>query len=100
MMLTIFLLVGCTTNKQQYISNEPPKVERDTVEISNVELEVIADKLATPWSIEHNDNTFYLSERPGNIVKIAQGEIERQRVILKKSCYIFRSRFTRICSCS
>ncbi|MGE7091076.1 PQQ-dependent sugar dehydrogenase [Lysinibacillus sp. NPDC048646] len=84
-MLTIFLLAGCMTNKQQYISNEPPKMERDTVEISNVELEVIADKLATPWSIEKVDNTFYLSERPGNIVKIANGEIERQHVKLEKN---------------
>lgn len=52
--------------------------------IANEELLVIANNLETPWSIGKMDNTFYLSERPGNIVKIENGVVERQRVKLEK----------------
>ncbi|MGN4124242.1 PQQ-dependent sugar dehydrogenase [Lysinibacillus sphaericus] len=76
-MLTLFLLVGC-------ISKESQKDNQGAIEMSNTEVEVIADKLKTPWSIEKVDDTFYLSERPGTIVKIANGEIERQYVKLEK----------------
>ncbi|MFY0521263.1 PQQ-dependent sugar dehydrogenase [Lysinibacillus sp. UGB7] len=76
-MLTLFLLVGC-------ISKEPQKDNHGAIEMSNTEVEVIADKLKIPWSIEKVDDTFYLSERPGTIVKIANGEIERQHVKLEK----------------
>ena len=75
--MTVPLIVGCTTNKQQNIVLEDKN-------IANEEHLVIADNLETPWSIEKMDNTFYLSERPGNIVKIENGVVERQRVKLEK----------------
>ncbi len=100
-MLTIFLLAGCTATKQQSISKEPENVDQGAGEVADVALEVIAQKLATPWSIDKVDNTFYVSERPGHIVKIVNGERQRQRVKLeKKSCDSVRGRFIRICSCS
>lgn len=55
---------------------EPSKVT------SNVE--IIAEQLRTPWSIEKSDTALYVTERPGNIVKIMEGEVERQQVLLKK----------------
>lgn len=69
----MLLLVGCSQNQVL-----------EDVNISNDELEVIADNLNTPWSIEKLADTFYLSERPGNIVKIEGDQIERQDVALKK----------------
>jgi len=80
-MMVIFLLVGCSANEQKNsIENE----QRATNELENEELEVIAGDLNVPWSIEEHDNTFYLTERPGSIVKIENGEVERQSVELKK----------------
>lgn len=67
------LLVGCSQN---------PVLE--DVEVSNEEIVVIADQLKTPWSIKKFEDTFYLSERSGHIVRIEGGEIERQGVELKK----------------
>lgn len=52
--------------------------------IANEELLVIANNLETPWSIEKLDNTFYLSERPGYVVKIENGVVERQHVEFEK----------------
>lgn len=78
LLLTILLLVGCSQNKQQ--QNETFK---DTT-VSNKELVVVADNLETPWSIEKLGDTFYLSERPGNILKIVNGAIDSQGVELKK----------------
>ena len=45
---------------------------------------VLADSLQIPWSIEIFENTFYLTERPGSIVKIENGTVERQRAKLRK----------------
>lgn len=45
---------------------------------------VLADNLQIPWSIEIFGDTFYLTERPGSIVKIENGNVMRQRVELKK----------------
>ena len=50
----------------------------------NQKLEMIAENLEAPWSIEKNENTFYLTERPGNIMKLENGLIERQSVELEK----------------
>jgi len=48
------------------------------------ESEVIADQLEIPWSIEQSGDTFYITERSGNIAKINNGTVERQAVKLKK----------------
>nr|WP_234982706.1 PQQ-dependent sugar dehydrogenase [Ornithinibacillus halophilus] len=48
------------------------------------EVEVIADQLQIPWSIEKHNDTFFLTERPGAIVKIEGGNVDRQEVKLKK----------------
>ena len=74
--LIILLIVGCSQNQQQ------TEVLKDA-KVSNKELVVIADNLKTPWSIEKLGDTFYLTERSGNIVKIENGAIDRQDVELK-----------------
>ncbi|NHW35836.1 PQQ-dependent sugar dehydrogenase [Paenibacillus aceris] len=45
---------------------------------------IIADKLHIPWSIQFDGDTIYVSEREGNIVKINDGSITRQKVRLRK----------------
>ncbi|MYL71741.1 quinoprotein glucose dehydrogenase [Halobacillus litoralis] len=69
---TFFFIAGCSDNKQE---ESPLPVEG---------LEVIADNLEVPWSIEKREDTFYLTERSGNIVKIKDGEVERQSVELEE----------------
>lgn len=46
--------------------------------------EVIADRLDVPWTIAHTGETFYITERNGGIVSIADGKKERMRLQLKK----------------
>jgi len=80
-MLVILLLVGCSENEQLNTSNEQKSVEKPA---SIAELEVIAEKLDAPWSIEKQGDTFYLTERSGSIMKIEDGEEVRQSVELDK----------------
>lgn len=80
--ISFFIITGCSANEQQ---NPAQRQQNNNVSIvSNVDQQVIADKLEVPWSIEKIDNTFYLTERPGNIVRIENGEVERQSVELEK----------------
>ncbi|MCL7745548.1 PQQ-dependent sugar dehydrogenase [Halalkalibacter alkaliphilus] len=80
-LLFVSLLVGCSSNEQQNaIDNE----QTASNEQGNEELEVIAENLEIPWSIEKRDHTFYLTERPGSIIKLENGEVERQSVELKQ----------------
>lgn len=45
---------------------------------------VIATNLEIPWSINKLNETFYISERNGTIVKIESGKVERQKVLLSE----------------
>jgi glucose/arabinose dehydrogenase len=84
------ILVGCSANEQQYSgeeqvnSSEQENEEQEDMNLLIEDGEVIAKNLEIPWSIEKIENTFYLTERVGNIVKIENGDIERQRVELKQ----------------
>lgn len=70
--MVILLLVGCSTNEQQ---NSIVNEQNASNEQENEELKVIAEDLNVPWSIEKHDNTFYLTQRPGSIVKIVSERI-------------------------
>ncbi|QCJ44946.1 sorbosone dehydrogenase family protein [Bacillus sp. S3] len=75
--LVLMLLVsGCSFFEKE------EKADEAVVDHPNVE--VLAEKLSVPWSIERLGETFYLSERTGSIVKIENGKMERQRVRLEK----------------
>lgn len=47
------------------------------------EIEVVAENLVIPWAIEIHEETFYITERGGSIVKVVDGQIERQKVHLE-----------------
>nr|WP_156889753.1 sorbosone dehydrogenase family protein [Paenibacillus harenae] len=87
----ILLIAGCSVNEQQNSMDEQrnstdqqQNEEREKTFVSGEEREVIAENLEVPWSIDKRDHIYYLTERPGNIVKIENGEIERQSVALEK----------------
>lgn len=79
-----FLLIGCSSNNQHDAVDDrnEEKTTYNQQEING--LEVIAEDLDIPWSIEKWNDTFYLTERTGSIVKIENGEMERQSVELEK----------------
>lgn len=82
--MLILLLVGCSSNKQQDAVHNNNEQNTPPSQQENDELEVIAENLDVPWSIEKMNNTFYLTERSGSIVKIENGEMDRQSVELEK----------------
>ncbi|MCJ1781875.1 PQQ-dependent sugar dehydrogenase [Mammaliicoccus sciuri] len=47
-------------------------------------IETVAQGLDTPWSIARSDDVFYLSERPGKIIKIDGNKKTEQQVDLDK----------------
>ncbi len=74
------LLVGCSQNEQNSIDSD----QNDSDVQENEVHEVIAENLESPWSIVKYENTFYVTEREGAIVRIEKGELERQKVELKE----------------
>ena len=82
--MLILLLVGCSSNNQQDAVHNNNEQNTTPNQQENDELEVVAENLDAPWSIEKIDDIFYLTERSGSIVKIENGEMERQRVEFEK----------------
>jgi glucose/arabinose dehydrogenase len=80
-MVVILLFVGCSSNNQQGSINNEKYAENEQ---GNEELEVIAGVLNVPWLLDKYDNTFFLTARAGTILKIENGEVERQSVELEK----------------
>ncbi|KGA81390.1 quinoprotein glucose dehydrogenase [Lysinibacillus fusiformis] len=80
LLLAILMCASCISTKEK--DERMAKQEEPSKVTSNVE--IIAEQLRTPWSIEKSDTALYVTERPGNIVKIMEGEVERQQVLLKK----------------
>ena len=73
----LVLFTGCS-------NEEKPNIEDQETSISLAQPEVIADELNVPWSIDKIGNTFFISERPGYIVKVENGKTVRQKVELEK----------------
>lgn len=78
--IAILLLAGCTASEQRNLD----KQQLDLEERENQNLDVVAENLEVPWSIEKLENTFYLTERQGAIVKIKNGESVKHSVNLLK----------------
>lgn len=80
-MMAVLLLAGCTPKEQQSSAAE---LQQQKTVVSMEQQEVIADNLKVPWSIVKHGNIIYITERPGTIVKIENGELSRQSVELEK----------------
>ncbi|PWA08151.1 quinoprotein glucose dehydrogenase [Pueribacillus theae] len=80
----ILLIAGCSENEQQDSSNDSEDTKQEELTSPVEDLEVIAENLDVPWSIEKLEGTFYLTERSGSIVKIEGGEVERQSIELEQ----------------
>lgn len=71
-----FLFASCSTNET---SQENEMTENSQTAEST---EVLAENLEIPWSIEKEDDTFYMTEREGTIVQLEDGDLNRQQVDL------------------
>ena len=80
----VFLITGCFENEQQDSSDNSEETQQEELTLPVEGFEVIAENLDVPWSIEKSEDTFYLTERSGNIVRIEEGELERQSVELEE----------------
>jgi glucose/arabinose dehydrogenase len=76
-LLFFIFFTGCSNVKE-------PKEEDQEASILYSEPEVIVEMLNVPWSIDKEGSAFYLSERPGSLVKVEDGEWQRQKIDLEK----------------
>ncbi|MDX8045833.1 PQQ-dependent sugar dehydrogenase [Gracilibacillus sp. S3-1-1] len=73
-----FFVIACSTDDDTGSLNQTEEqTEADSVE-------VIAENLDIPWAIEKVGDTFFITERPGTIVKIENGQVNRQYVELER----------------
>lgn len=76
--ITTALLVGCSADEPQNTA-----VEQQLPDTAQ-KIEIVAENLAAPWAISKIDDTFFITERAGNIIKITKDEMVTQRVELEK----------------
>lgn len=77
------LLWGCSKNENQLVEDQQATEDEETV-AKPLELEAVAQDLKIPWAINKSDDTFYISEREGSIIKVEGGKKERQKLVLEK----------------
>jgi glucose/arabinose dehydrogenase len=65
-LVSILILSGCFKDDK----DTSVKSKKDAVEVLARQAEVIATDLEIPWNINKHDNTFYMSQRPGYIIKV------------------------------
>jgi glucose/arabinose dehydrogenase len=81
-----FMLSGCSGGEDEAKRNDGAALQEQEAAVVPVgQLEILAEDLQIPWSIEKFGETFYLSERAGTIVKVQDGKLTRQNVRLKKA---------------
>lgn len=79
--LSLLLLSACSNTPSDPAN--PPE-SQETGGSRNPNVEVLADRLEVPWSINKTGDTFYINERTGGIVKVTDGEVTRMKVNLKE----------------
>ncbi|WP_102264664.1 PQQ-dependent sugar dehydrogenase [Mesobacillus jeotgali] len=86
MLAMLMVIVGCSGGGDETKpSGEVNQKPEDKEAIAQADLlEVVAENLEVPWSINKSGETFYLSERPGSIVKVEGGNTDKQKVSFKK----------------
>ncbi|WP_406566422.1 PQQ-dependent sugar dehydrogenase [Jeotgalibacillus aurantiacus] len=72
----VLFIAGCSSGSGQGDMSEGA--------VSEQEIETVAENLEIPWAIDHQDDTFYITERTGSIVKVEGDQEERQAVELKE----------------
>ena len=74
------VFVGCSS--EQLNNDRTEQVVDVNRNIAVVNEEILAEGLEIPWSISKSGDTFYLTERGGSIVKVKDGQVERESLNL------------------
>lgn len=75
------MIASCSQSDSPVREQKPDPVP-DVSEKVDEGVTVLVRNLKVPWSIVADGDTFYVSERAGNIVKIKGGKVTRQKVFL------------------
>ncbi len=78
------MLASCNPPEPEVIVDNTEEVIVEVSQVADSQIEIIAENLNTPWSIEKLNDTFYISERSGTIAKVENGQVVRQQVELEK----------------
>ena len=83
---SLIMLAGCSSVEEETRPIEENKAEpQDQEAVAQVDqLDAVAKNLNIPWSINKLGDTFFISERPGAVVRVSGGNMTRQRLSLKK----------------
>jgi glucose/arabinose dehydrogenase len=81
---SVLLVLGVLLSGCSLFEKNDDKIQGDEVVVTQPNVEVLAEKLRVPWSIDKVNQAFYISERTGTIVKVENGKTERQSVRLEK----------------
>jgi len=79
----MLFVVGCSGENQEQSEQTKPSEEPVAV-VEPVEADALAKNLRIPWAMNKRNDTFYLSERVGSVVKVENGGQTRQNVVLEK----------------
>ena len=79
LLFSVLFITGCNPPEPEVIVNHTQETMIEVSQDANKQPVVIAQNLNIPWSIDKINDTFYLSERPGSITKIEDGQAVRQQ---------------------
>ncbi len=89
--LMLVIIIGCTTDtsEEPLETTNEPETEHSLEEKESIELEenvtTLAEKLTIPWSIAKYEDSFYVTERGGKLLRISEnGQITNQELNLER----------------
>lgn len=85
-LIIVIALSGCANNDQSTPPTNMDESSEETVFNANEDgkIEVVAENINVPWSIEKWEDSIYLTERSGAIVHIRDGNVEQHTVELEE----------------
>jgi glucose/arabinose dehydrogenase len=81
--LALLMSASCSNKSIQTIDGKPTGSNAKNTSAAKA-YTIAAERLHTPWSIQFDGDTIYVSEREGNIVMVNSGTMTRQKVRLNK----------------
>lgn len=79
--VVILFFFGCSAKEDEQVQ---PLPANEDIQVDG-RYEAIATNLNAPWAINRIGDSFYITERTGNIVKVEQGEVVRPKVNLEQT---------------
>ncbi|WP_100333637.1 PQQ-dependent sugar dehydrogenase [Bacillus alkalisoli] len=78
----VMIIVGCSSAQQEQDNVDSEKTVNSNIQVLNEE--ILGENLEIPWSITKASDTFYITERGGSIVRVSNGQVDRESVNLSE----------------